>query len=117
MIAINADQSFAALEKAGLEADDDELHAGTGVVADVGRDLRDVGVVERGVDFVQHEERRRLVAVNGEQERQSRHRLLPAGEVLHIAKALEGRHGVIFDSVQVGFVAVFHVEIARRVGV
>lgn len=84
------------------------------MVADIRGDLGDVGVVEGGVDFVQHEEGRWLVAVHGEQEGERRHCFLAAGEVLHVAEPLEGRHGVVFDSVQVGFVAVFHVKIARE---
>lgn len=115
LVAIDAHQRFAALEKASLQADDYELHAGTRVIADVRRDLGDVGVVQSGVDFVQHEEGRRLVAVHGEQEGQRRHGFLASGEVLHVAEPLEGRHGVVFDSVQVGFVAVFHVQIARGI--
>lgn len=69
------------------------------MVADVGRDLGHVGVVEGGVDLVQDEKRGRLVAVDGEEEGEGGHGFFAAGEVFHVAEALEGRHGVVFDSV------------------
>lgn len=45
---------------------------------DVVADLHHVAVVQRGVDLVQDEERGRADAVHREEQRQRRHRLLPA---------------------------------------
>lgn len=83
------------------------------MLVDVVGDLGDVGVVERGVDLVEHEERGGLVAVHGEQEGQRGHGLLPAGEVLHVAEPLERGHGVVLDPVEVRLVGVLHVQVAR----
>ena len=52
LISHNTHQRLTVLEKTGLERDDDELHAWSGVFADVLRQLCCVRVVERGVDFV-----------------------------------------------------------------
>ena len=69
------------------------------MIADVCGDLGDVGVVEGGVDFVEDEEGGGLVAVNGEEQGQGGHGFLAAGEVFHVAEALERGHGVVFDAV------------------
>lgn len=87
------------MEQARLQANDDKLHARAGVVADIRGDFGDVGVVEGGVDFVQDEEGRGLVAVDGEEEGERGHGLFAAGEVLHVTEALERGHGVVFDPV------------------
>ena len=85
------------------------------MLVDVVCNLGDVGVVEGGVDLVEDEEGRGLVAVDGEEEGEGGHCFFAAGEVLHVAEALEGGHGVVFDAVEVGLVAIFHVEVAREV--
>ena len=51
--------------------------------------------------------------MHGEEEGERGHGLFAAGEVLHVAEALEGGHGVVFDAIEVRLVAVFHVEIAK----
>lgn len=112
LIPINPHQSLAALEQPRLQTNDNELHARAGMFANIAGDFGHIGVVERSVDLVEHEEGRRLVAVHGEEEGQRGHGFLAAGQVLHIAEAFERRHGVVFDAVEVGFVAVFHVEIS-----
>lgn len=113
LVAINPNQGLATLEQAGLQTDDDKLHARAGMFANIIGDFGDIGVVERGVDFVEHEEGRRLVAVHGEEEGERGHGFLTPGQVLHVPEAFEGRHGVVFDAVQIGLVAVFHVEITK----
>lgn len=112
LIAINPHERLTPLKQPGLQTDHDKLHARPRVVTDVSRDLGDVGVVEGGVDFVKDEEGGGLVAVHGEEEGQRRHGFFAAGEVLHVAEAFERRHGVVFDSVEVGLVGVFDVEVA-----
>ena len=55
LIPHDTDQRLTVLEESGLERDDDKLHAGTCVFADVAGETRGVCVVERGVDFVEDE--------------------------------------------------------------
>ena len=55
---------------------------------DVVADDRDVAEVERGVDLVHHVQRRRLVVVEREDEREAAQRLLAAGEVADVLPAL-----------------------------
>ena len=86
------------------------------MLADIIRDLGHVRIIEGGVDLVQDEEGRRLVAVDGEEEGEGGHGFLAAGEVLHVAEALERGHGVVFDAVEVGLVGVFDVEVAAGRG-
>lgn len=114
LIPVNPHQRLAPLKKSRLQANDDKLHPGPRVVANVSRDLGHIGVVEGGVDLVEDEEWGRLVAVDGEEESERGHGFFAAGEVFHVAEALEGRHGVVFDAVEVGLVAIFHVEVARK---
>ena len=54
-----------------LERDDHDVH-GALLALDVGGDLANVCVVQCGVNLVQDEERRRLVAVDGEEEGEGR---------------------------------------------
>lgn len=82
---------------------------------DIVGDPGDVGVVERGVDFIKDEEWRRLVRVHGEEESKGGHCLFAAGEVFHVSEALERRHGVVFDAVEIRLVRVFDVEVAMMV--
>ena len=86
------------------------------MLADIIRDLGHIRIIEGGVDLVQDEEGRRLVAVDGEEEGEGGHGFLAAGEVLHVAEALERGHGVVFDAVEVGLVGVFDVEVAAGRG-
>ena len=62
------------------------------------RQPRGIRIVERRVDLVEHEKRRRRVRVDGEEQGQRGHGLFAAGQVLHIAEALEGGHRVVFDA-------------------
>ena len=112
LISINPHESLAALEKTRFQTDNDELHAGLGMLTNVVGDLGNVRVVQGGIDFVENEERRRLIAVNGKEQCQGGHGLLATRKMIHVAKALEGRHGVIFDAFQIGFVGVFDVKIS-----
>lgn len=103
----------------------DVLEVGAGNVLDVASDASDVGVVERGIDLVEHEEGRGVVAVraekmvsleyeqvaeceqssrvDGEEEREGSHGTLSSRKLVHVAEALHGRHRVVLDAVQVGF--------------
>lgn len=56
LISIDPDQRLAFLKEASLQADDDELHAWLSVFADISGDLCDVGIVQSGIDLVEHEE-------------------------------------------------------------
>ncbi len=82
------------------------------MLMDVVGNLGDICIIQRGVDLVEDEEWRGLVAVDGEEEGECGHCFFAAGEVFHVAEAFEGGHGVVFDAVEVGLVAVFHVEVA-----
>lgn len=78
LIPINPDQSLAALKQTGLQTNNNKLHTGAGMLANVIGDFGDVGVVERGVDFVEHEEGRGLVAVHCEEKGKRGHGFLPS---------------------------------------
>ena len=89
------------------------------MLADIIRNLRHIGIIQRSVHFVEDKERGRLVAVHGEEEGEGGHCLLAAGKVFHVAETFEGRHGVVFDAREVGLVFFFDVEVAvcfRREG-
>lgn len=49
--------------------------------------------------------------MDGKEEGEGRHCLLAPGEVLHVAETLERRHGVILDTIQVGLVGVFNIQV------
>mmetsp|Transcript_20596 Transcript_20596/g.64355 ORF Transcript_20596/g.64355 Transcript_20596/m.64355 type:complete len:394 (+) Transcript_20596:252-1433(+) len=101
-VAVDADEALRLLVKVVLERDDDELElALVGARADELCDACHVDVVERSVNLVHHEEGRRAVVVHRKQQRQRRQRALAAGELLHVAEALGGRHGGELDAVQV----------------
>ena len=57
LIAVDAHQGFAVLEKTSLQTDDDELHPRGSMVADIVGNPRDVGIVESGINLVEDEER------------------------------------------------------------
>ena len=65
----DADQGVGSGVELLLERDDHDVH-GALLVLDVGGHLADVGVVQGGVNLVQDEEGRGLVAVGGEQQSQ-----------------------------------------------
>lgn len=75
-----------------------------------------IGIIQRGVYFVQDEKGGRLVAVDGEEEGESGDGFLAAGEVLHVTEAFEGGHGVVFYPREVGLVTIFYVEVAKGGG-
>jgi len=70
-------------------------------VSDVSHNLGDIVVVQRRIDFIQHEEGRRLVAVDGKQQSQRSHRLFASRKLFDIAEPLQRWHGIVFDSAQV----------------
>jgi hypothetical protein len=78
LVTIDTDKRFAVLEKARFQTDNNELHAGGRVVADVVGNPSHVGVVQGSINFVKDEERRRLVGMDGEQQCQGCHCLLTA---------------------------------------
>ena len=82
------------------------------MLADVPSDARDVGIVESGVDFVEDEEGRGLVGMDGEEEGKGGHSLLAAGEVFHVAKAFERGHCVVLESSSIWLVGFFGIEVA-----
>lgn len=63
----DANESISVLVKLFLQRDNDSLELRL-LLTDVGRHLADVGVVQGGVNLVQHKERSRLVAVEGGRE-------------------------------------------------
>ena len=70
--------------------DDDELRLAAHFADEAG-EAPDVGFVERRVHFVQDAERARLVAEDGDQQRQRRHGFFAAGEQQHVLQALARR--------------------------
>ena len=60
----DADEGVRSVVKLLLEGDDDALELGLGLLADVGRHLSNVGVVQGSIDLIQNEEGGRLVAAN-----------------------------------------------------
>jgi hypothetical protein len=57
LVPVDTDERFAVLEKPGFQTDNDELHAGGRVVADVVGNPSHVGVIQGGINFVKDEER------------------------------------------------------------
>lgn len=114
LIPINPHQRLAALKQSRLQTDDDELHPRRSMLANVIRDLRHIGIIQRSIDLIKHEERRWLVAVHCKEEGQGRHGLLAARKVVHVSEALERRHRVVFDAGEVGLVGVFDIEVTVR---
>lgn len=112
LVPVNSDQGFAILEQRRLQTDDDELHAGTSVIADVVCNPCNIGVVKGRIYFIQNEEWRRLVGVYGKEKGESSHGLLSSREMLHIPEALQRRHGVVLDSGKVGLIRVLDIEIS-----
>lgn len=68
LVPVHAHQTLAVLKQPRLETNDDKLHAGTGMLADILLDLLHIRIIQRGIDLVQHEKRTRLVAVDGKQQ-------------------------------------------------
>ena len=81
------------------------------MVMDVIGNPGDVGVVKCCVDLIKHEEWRWLVRVNREEKGKSGHCLLASGEMLHVTEPFEGRHRVVLDTIQVGLVGVFDIQV------
>ena len=57
LVSINTNEGITPLVQRAFQTDHDELERPRGVRPDVVRDFGDVGVIERSVDFIQHEER------------------------------------------------------------
>lgn len=100
-------QRLTILKQTGLETDDHKLHARARMIPHIRRQTRGVRIVERGVDLVEDEEWARRVCVDGKEECEGGHCFFAAGEVLHVAEALQWGHGVVFDTREVGFVVIF----------
>jgi hypothetical protein len=66
------------LEETILEADDDELHSWSRVLASVACNLGHIRIVEGGVDFVEDEEGQGLIKMHGKKTEQGDHCLLAA---------------------------------------
>ncbi len=115
LIPHNPNQRLTILEQARLQRDDDELHSRTSMFTNICRNPRHVRIIERGVDLVQDKERRRLVRVDGEKERQGSHGLLTTREVLHVAETFEGWHCVVLDAIEVWLVGGFDIEVSVTV--
>lgn len=81
------------------------------MVVDVVCNPGNVGVVKRCVNLVKHEEWRWLVRVDGEEKGKRGHCLLASREMLHVTETLEWRHCVVLDTVQVGLVRVFDIQV------
>ena len=86
LVTVDSHQSFAVLEKTCLQADDDKLHTWSSMITDVVGDLGDICIIKRRIHFVKDKERRRLIAVNREQQSQRGHGLFPTREMFHIAE-------------------------------
>lgn len=69
------------------------------MVVNVVRDTSNIGIVERGINFVQDEERRGLVRMDGKQKSQCGHGLFATREVLHVSEPLQRGHSMVFDAV------------------
>lgn len=111
LVAIDTNQRLTVLEQSCLQTDHDELHTRGSMVVDVVGNPGHVGVVKCCVNLIKHEERRRLVRVDGEEKGKSCHGLLASREMLHVTEPLEWRHGVILDTIQVGLVRVFDIQV------
>lgn len=112
LIPENSHQRLRMLEQPSLQTDDNKLESRTRLATDIIADLLDVIIVESSIDFVEDEEGRGLIGVDGEEEGESGHGLFSSGEMLHVAETLHRRHGVVLDAVEVGLVGVFHVEVS-----
>src|ERR1700744_2416295 len=60
LITHNTHQALALLEQSGLQRNDDELHSWPGMLLHIVGYPADVDIVQRCIDFVKNEERRRL---------------------------------------------------------
>jgi hypothetical protein len=73
------------------------------MLSDVVCDPADVGIIECGINLIQDEEGRRLIAVDGKQQSKSRHCLFSARQLVHVSETLHRWHGVVLDPAQVWF--------------
>jgi hypothetical protein len=79
--------------------DDQEAGAGFGDhVGEQGAEAVDIGVIERGVDFVEHADRGGVAAEDGEDQRQRGEGLFAAGEQREGGEFLARRLGVDFEA-------------------
>lgn len=70
---VDTDESLRVLKELLLERDDDALEAFARLLVDVVGHFADVRVVQSRVDLVEYEERRRVVAADGEEKTQCCH--------------------------------------------
>jgi len=106
LIAINADQRVASLIQRSLQTDHYELECIRRVGPDVVSNLGNISVVEGRIDFVKHEERRRLVTVDRKKKGKRSNCFFASGKLFHIPEPFHRRHGVILDTSKVWFLAV-----------
>jgi hypothetical protein len=91
--------------------DDHELGE-TGELADDVREAADVRVVERGVELVEHAQRRGLHHVDGEKQGHGGHRLLAARKQRDAAELGAGGWATIFDAALERVLGLDHGEVA-----
>lgn len=114
---IDANKCIGLVEELLFEADHNQLHIVARAVQNVLDDLRiaaldfklsmiahlaDVGVVEGGVDLVEHKKWRWVAGVDGEEKCESSDRLLATTQIVHRSKAFAGCNAIEIDSVKVG---------------
>lgn len=85
------------------------------MIVDVVRDTSDIGIVERGINFIQDKERRGLVRMNGKQKSQGGHGLFATREVLHVSEPLQRGHSMVLDAVEVRLVGVLDIQITVQI--
>lgn len=83
---------------------------------DVAGNDGDVLEVQRGIDLVHEVERRGLVVVQREHQRQGAERLLPSGQVEDLLPALLGRAHAVQRRVQAGRMRHAHARTHKKVG-
>jgi hypothetical protein len=49
--------------------------------------------------------------VHCEEEREGGHGFFSTREVFHVSEAFEGRHGVVFNAIEIGLVGIFDVKV------
>lgn len=98
----NAHQRISMSVKFLLQRDDNRLQI-LRLFANVPSDLANVRIVEGRIDFVQHKERCRLIAVYGKQQRQRCDRLFATAQIAHGLKPFAGRNTIVIDALQVRF--------------
>src|SRR5580765_3528599 len=86
----DAVENAAGFHRFAIVSDDDELRL-RAHFADQASEAPDIGLIERSIDFVQDTERTRLIAKDGDEQRERGHGLFAAGEKQDILKPLSWR--------------------------